>query len=169
MNNNTITVNIADMKVAKSADILVTYALGSCVGICLYDPLRKIGALGHIMLPVAHNEQDAIEKKHRFANTCVPEMINQMINQGCAKRNIVAKIAGGATMFRLVNSQRANANSDLNQIGAKNIVAVKQSLKEHGITLLAEDTGADYARTVFFNTENGEVTIKSHSKQVKNL
>ncbi len=168
--NNTITVNISDMKIAKSADILVTYALGSCVGICLYDPFKKIGALGHIMLPVANNEQDAVQKKYRFANTCVPEMLNQMIKSGCVKRNIVAKIAGGATMFKLVNSQSPNPpNSDLNKIGAKNIVAVKESLKKYGITLLSEDTGADYARTVFFDTENGKVTIKSHNKQVKVL
>jgi len=164
--NNTITVNISDMKVAQNSDTLVTYALGSCIGICLYDQIKKIGALGHIMLPYAHNDEEAKKKKHRFADTCVPDMINEMIRLGCNKRSIVAKIAGGATMFKLVNSRNNNsANSDLNKIGAQNIVAVKEALKEYGIILLAEDTGSDYARTVFFDTDDGKITIKSCNRQ----
>ncbi|NCC87699.1 MAG: chemotaxis protein CheD [Clostridia bacterium] len=165
--NNTITVNISDMKVAQNADTLVTYALGSCIGICFYDPFKKIGALGHIMLPFAHNAEDAKNKKHRFADTCIPEMINEMVKLGCNKRNIVAKIAGGATMFKLVNPRNPNSsNSDLNKIGAKNISAVKETLKEHRIVLLEEDTGADYARTLYFDTESGKVTIKSCNRQL---
>ena len=164
---NTITVNISDMKMAQGADVLVTYALGSCIGICLYDPVKKIGALGHIMLPVAHNEEDAKTKKFRFANTCIPEMLNQMIKSGCNKRSIVAKIAGGATMFKLVNASNPNtSNSNINRIGSQNIEAVKEGLKNAGIKLVAEDTGADYARTVFFDTDSGKVTVKSCNRQI---
>ncbi|MEG1178829.1 MAG: chemotaxis protein CheD, partial [Oscillospiraceae bacterium] len=158
--NNTITVNISDMKVAQNADTLVTYALGSCIGICLYDPMKKIGTLGHIMLPAAHNEEDAKMKKYRFANTCVPEMINEMIKLGCFKRNIVAKIAGGATMFKLIQNAKV-ANSELNNIGTQNVAAVKSALNKYGIRLIAEDVGADYARTLFFETDKGSVTVKS--------
>lgn len=168
--NNTITVSISDMKITNNQDVLATYALGSCIGICLYDSYKKVGALGHIMLPTARNEEDAKYKKFRFANTCVPYMVTEMVKLGCNKRTIIAKIAGGATMFKLVNANRANpAGSTFNKIGAQNIEAVKSALVKEGIKIVDEDTGADYARTVFFDTSNGEVTVKSCNKIVKVL
>ncbi len=165
--DNSITVNIADMKIAKGQETLVTYALGSCIGICLYDPIKKIGALGHIMLPISHTEEDEKLKRNRFANTCVPDMVESLVKSGCNRRTIIAKIAGGATMFKMVNSRNSSpTNSGLNNIGNQNILAVKDALKKFRINIVSEDIGADYARTVFFDTATGKVTIKSCSKPI---
>lgn len=167
---NLVTVNISDMKLACNPNTLVTYALGSCIGICLWDPIKRIGALGHIMLPTSTIDDGAELKKFRYADTCVPIMIDELLKQGCKKFNLVAKIAGGAHLFNLINSgSPATANMDFNLIGDKNVVAVKKALMLQRVILLAEDTGEDYARTIYFNTEDGKVTVKSANRQINVL
>jgi chemotaxis protein CheD len=158
--SNIVTIGISDMKIVKSSDALVTYALGSCVGICLYDSVMKIGGLGHIMLP-AFPENNPKENKFRFADTCIPEMIEQMERLGCTRRRIVAKIAGGAKMFDVAG------DSTFGNIGARNVIAVKDSLQSFQIRICAEDTGLNYGRTVYFYTEDGKMVVKSFSYGVK--
>jgi chemotaxis protein CheD len=158
--SNVVTIGISDMKIVKSSDALVTYALGSCVGICLYDSLAKIGGLGHIMLPT-FPEINPKENKYRFADTCIPEMITQMERLGCARRRIVAKIAGGAKMFDVAG------DSTFGNIGARNVIAVKESLQSFQIPICAEDTGLNYGRTVYFYTEDGKMIVKSFSYGTK--
>ena len=165
-----VTVNISDMKITSTPDTLVTYALGSCIGICLWDPMKKNGALGHIMLPYSTIDDGAELKKFRYADTCVPIMIDEMLKKGSKKFNLVAKIAGGAHLFNLINSGSPSAaNMDFNLIGDKNVVAVKKALMAQRIVLVAEDTGEDYARTIYFNTEDGKVTVKSANRQINVL
>lgn len=158
--SNVATIGISDMKIVKDTDSLVTYALGSCVGICLYDPVTKVGGLGHIMLP-NFPENNRNENKYRFADTCIPQMLDQMERMGVLRRRIVAKIAGGAKMFEV------SGDSSFGNIGARNVVAVKNSLQEFRIPILAEDTGLNYGRTVYFYTEDGKMVVKSFSNGVK--
>ena len=150
----TIKVGIADLNVAQSPDILVTYALGSCVGICLYDRVKKIAGLSHIMLPASTVTHGAVQIA-RFADTAIPKLVQQMVARGATKRVLTAKIAGGARMFASAN------NSSLSNIGQRNVQAVKEALAKQGIPIIAEDTGKDYGRTLFFNTEDGIMHIKS--------
>lgn len=159
--SNVVTIGISDMQIVRSDDSLVTYALGSCVGICLYDPIMKIGGLGHIMLPTFPQNNPKENNIHRFADTCVPEMIQQMEKMGCNRRRIVAKIAGGAKMFEVAG------DSSFGNIGQRNIVAVKESLSKFQIRLCAEDTGLNYGRTVYFYAEDGKMVVKSFSNGVK--
>ena len=158
--SNVVTIGISDMKIVRSDDSLVTYALGSCVGICLYDQVLKIGGLGHIMLPTFPKNNQK-ENKHRFADTCIPEMIQQMEKMGCNRRRIVAKIAGGAKMFEV------SGDSSLGNIGQRNILAVKESLNSFRIRICAEDTGLNYGRTVYFFAEDGRMVVKSFSNGTK--
>ena len=155
-----VTIGISDMKIVKSTDALVTYALGSCVGICLYDSVLKIGGLGHIMLPT-FPQNNPKENKFRFADTCIPAMIEQMEKMGCNRRRIMAKIAGGAKMFDVAG------DSTFGSIGARNIIAVKNSLQNLRIQIYAEDTGLNYGRTVYFYTEDGKMVVKSFSYGIK--
>lgn len=152
-----ITIGISDMKVGKLPDAFVTFALGSCVGICLYDPILKVGGLGHIMLP-DYPVNNPNENKMRFADSCIPLMVNEMIKRGCNPARIVAKIAGGAKMFE------GSESAAFGNIGARNVASVKNTLSKMNIRILAEDTGANYGRTVFFHTENGKMTVKSFVK-----
>lgn len=153
--SSTITVGIAEFQVAKSPDVLVTYALGSCVGICIYDTSAKIGGLSHIMLPdstaITHNSQQI----GKFADTALVHMVKRMETMGAKKIFMKAKIAGGAQMFA------AMSNSAIANIGQRNVIAVKTALLKLSIPIIAEDTGKDYGRTLYFNTEDGTMKIKS--------
>jgi chemotaxis protein CheD len=160
--NDLITINISDMQLAKCPATFVTFALGSCVGICLYDTLEKIGGLGHIMLP-NHPEENPNDQVFRYADTCIPEMVRGMERMGCRRGSIVAKIAGGAKMFNVAD------DSSFGNIGERNLAAVKSTLTGLNIRILSEDTGLNYGRTVYFYTETGTMVVKSFSKGVKEL
>lgn len=151
-----IIVGISDAKACKGGELLVTYALGSCVGICLYDKQRKVGGLAHIMLPDSTAIQGGSLTVMKFADTGIPYLIDEMVKLGAGKSVLTAKIVGGALMFA-ASSQRFN-------IGERNVEAVKKTLQSLRIPIIAQDTGLDYGRTVFFNTENGSVEVKSASK-----
>ncbi|MCI1965337.1 MAG: chemotaxis protein CheD [Oscillospiraceae bacterium] len=155
-----ITVGISDVKITQNPGALVTYALGSCVGICLYDASLQIGGLAHIMLP-HQPENNAEDQINRYADSCLPVMVREMEHRGCLRARIQAKIAGGAKMFEVAN------DSAFGNIGARNIAAVKQTLAGIGIRIQAEDTGLNYGRTVYFYTETGMMVVKSFAKGEK--
>lgn len=159
--SNMVTIGISDMKIVKSEDSLVTYALGSCVGICLYDSALKIGGLGHIMLPSFPTASQKEENIHRFADTCIPAMVSGMERMGCARARIKAKIAGGAKMFEV------SGDSAFGNIGARNVQAVKTVLQSFHIPILAEDTGLNYGRTLYFYVDTGIMVVKSFSNGTK--
>lgn len=158
--SNLVTVGISDLKVVKNPDRLITYALGSCVGICLYDAKTGVAGLSHILLP---NSTECIQNdnKLKFADTAIPILINEMAKQGALKNRLVAKIAGGAQMFKV---DKASGKDDLMNIGKRNVESVKKTLNANGIKIIAEDTGLNYGRTVEFSAENGIMTVKSLGK-----
>lgn len=149
-----ITVGISDLNVVKEPDTLVTYALGSCVGICLYDPMAKVAGLAHIMLPSSVQSSCAAQKM-KFADTAPAILVVKMIAKGAAKPRLCAKIAGGAQMFA------SPAGSLVGNIGQRNIDAVKASLHTLNIPIVAEDVGSNYGRTLYFDAASGTMRIKS--------
>ncbi len=160
--NEMIKVGMADLNICVTPDAITTLGLGSCVGIVLYDPLKKIAGMVHIMLPdstkILNNENKA-----KFADTGIDLLISRMMKAGADRRVLTAKIAGGAQMFAFGN------NSDMMRIGERNVEATKQKLKSLGIVIKAEDTGANYGRTIEFYPESGELLIKSVGKERKIL
>ena len=149
-------VGIADMKMAKGDGMLVTYALGSCIGICLYAPLPKLGALVHIMLPL--NLETGRTHPLKYADTGIRDTLRQMVLRGANKSRITAKIAGGAKMFDVSGS------SSLGNIGQRNIESVRIVLKKEGVRLLKEDVGGSVARTLLFDVSNGIGCVRSYGK-----
>jgi len=152
-----INVGIADYGVAGSPNVLRTI-LGSCVGICIYDPETTVGGLSHIMLPTSKKEASNIKK---YADTAIPAMINDMLKAGAGKNRLIAKIAGGATMFKHAE------NSLMGDIGRNNILSVKSILASLDIRIVSEDVGGDYGRTIDFYLETGEIRIKTIGKDTK--
>ena len=146
-----IKVGMADLKTCVSPDGVTTLGLGSCVGIAIRDPVTKIGGLAHIMLP----DSTTIRNIAKFADTGIDELVRQMEKLGARKARMVAKIAGGATMFTF------QGRNDMMQVGERNVQAVKKKLKEINIPILAEDTGKNYGRTVTFYPETGEFYIRA--------
>ena len=141
------------MKLAQREGMLVTYALGSCIGICLYDPAIKLGGLLHIMLPL--NMEAGRKTPLKYADTGFAEMLRQMELKGAKRARMTAKIAGGAKMFEV------GGNSSLGNIGQRNIAAVKQALATLRIPIIADDTGKNYGRTLYLTAEDGVMRIKS--------
>lgn len=144
-----IVVGISDLKIAKSPDMLITYALGSCVGTCLYDPLLHIGGLSHVLLPDSSICNDSNLMK--YADTAIEELVRVLTLSGASKYRLTAKIAGGAKMFATTGTS----------MGDRNVIAVKKELMRLSIPIVGEDTGKNYGRTVEFHPEDGAVLIKS--------
>ncbi|ODU57562.1 MAG: chemotaxis protein CheD [Clostridium sp. SCN 57-10] len=140
--SQTITVGIADLNVAKGGDVLITHALGSCVGICLYDGLMKIAGLSHIMLPNSADFSGIDKQGAKYADTAIAMLIRKMELMGAAHARLSAKIAGGAQMFACVNN----------------------SFARQRIPIAAEDTGKNYGRTQVFSSLDGSMVIRSVNK-----
>jgi chemotaxis protein CheD len=157
-----IKVGMADLNTSYSPGVLTTLGLGSCVGICLYDPFTKISGLVHIMLPnstqIKNNNNIA-----KFADTGIAKLLEDMIKMGAKRSRIISKIAGGAQMFNF------NDASDIMRIGARNVTASKEILKSLNIRIVAEDTGGNYGRTIELYSETGILLIKTIGYGMKQI
>ncbi len=149
------------MKFARGEGEIITYALGSCIGITLYDPFLKLGGLLHVMLPMRTDPND--QKVYKYADTGLREMIRKLSAFGMVKSRTIVKIAGGAKMFEI------RGNSDFGNIGQRNAAMVKKVLMEERLRISAEDTGGSSARTMSINVATGDVIIRSAGKPEKHL
>lgn len=152
-----IRVGISEYKTASDPHILSIVGLGSCVSLCLYDPVSGVGGMAHVLLPDSKTMNDDGTKPGKFANTAVNALLQKMIDEGSKKENIKAKIVGGASMF-------SNSNSETDSIfsmGPKNVEAVKKNLASKGIEINAEDTGGVHGRTIEFHVGTGKVFVKT--------
>ncbi|NLC07991.1 MAG: chemotaxis protein CheD [Syntrophomonadaceae bacterium] len=156
-----VQVGMADYKAAVCPNILMTAGLGSCVGVCLWDPATRIGGLAHIMLPSSVQARRT-DNKGKFADTAILAVIQEMSRLGANPARLVAKIAGGAQMFNF------GGTTDIMRIGDRNAQAVQQVLKNEKIKILFSDIGGSHGRTIYFMTENGKLTIRTieHGERV---
>ncbi len=157
-----IKVGMADYKVGRNPDSLISYGLGSCVGIALFDSTAKVGGLAHIMLPDSTQARSA-DNLAKFADTALPVMLNEIIKLGGLKSRIIAKIAGGSQMFTFTNT------TDIMRVGERNADAVRAVLKKLEIRVIAEDTGGNYGRTVELKLDTGIFRVKTIDKGEKQL
>jgi chemotaxis protein CheD len=155
-----IEVGIGDIGLATAPTKLITPALGSCVGVAIYDRFAKRGAMAHVMLPLmgagAGNSASG-----RFADYAIPMMVQLLREQGSLLSRLEAKIAGGAAMF--------SGDSTISGIGERNVAEVKRQLKLTSVPLIAEDTGEAHARTVELSLETGELMVRSYQFGVRRL
>ena len=157
-----IKVGMADFKVSRSPTTIISYGLGSCIGVSLYDPQTKIGGLLHIMLPDSKQSR-ATDNPAKFADTGIPLMLDEVLKMGASRSRLVAKMAGGAQMFAFANA------TDVMRVGSRNVAASKEILQKLGIRLVGEDTGANYGRTVQIDLTNGVYTVKTIDKGNKTI
>ena len=157
MSEGMIKVGMADVNVCHAPGAITTLGLGSCVGVVLYDRTTRTAGLAHVMLPDSTKVRQN-QNKAKFADTGIDELVRQMEKLGAKKARMVAKIAGGATMFTF------QGKNDMMQVGDRNVEAVKKKLKEISIPILAQDTGKNYGRTVTFYPETGEFHIRAVGK-----
>ena len=133
---------------------LVKTILGSCIAVCLYDPVLKIGGINHYMLP-NWNGNDLVSPK--YGNIAIEKLIERMMFLGSKKENIQAKIFGGGDM---IASQKANLH-----IGERNTKVAQMMLAEYKIPIIASSTGGSRGRKIIFLTATGEVRHKLLEKR----
>ncbi len=152
--NSLVNVGVSQVGFAAQPSVLRTI-LGSCVGICVYDRMKKTGSLAHILLP--NNPGDGNPEK--YADTAVPLMVQRLIKEGCKKEFMSAKLAGGAAMFKF------NSNVALGQIGDRNVEEARKMLEKHGIPVVAEDIGGNAGRVIDFFLEDGRLKVKAGGEE----
>lgn len=158
-----IKVGIAQMDIVKVPNTIRTSGLGSCVGVVLYDEVKHVAGMIHIMLPDSALGRSATLNIAKFADTGITALIDILALEGVSKFNLKAKIAGGAQMFQFTS------NSDSMRIGPRNVEAVKQELKKHGIRLISEDTGGNSGRTIEFDPVTCKLNIRTVNQGVSEI
>ncbi|MEI6610970.1 MAG: chemotaxis protein CheD [Deltaproteobacteria bacterium] len=153
---------ISDIKISNNADdVIITYALGSCIGITVYDPVAKVGGLLHYMLPDSMlDEQKAREKPAMFADTGIPLLFKSCYAMGAEKKRMIVSAVGGASILDDANFFR---------IGQKNIMAMRKIFWKNNVMIKAEDTGSNYNRTVRLEMRMGKVFVRSSRGEMKEL
>ena len=155
---STTEVGMGEIAVSKSdGGVLVTF-VGSCVAICLFDPIRKIGGLAHVMLPEGKNHVKNSNLKGKYADVAMDTLLRNLVTEGAKIHRIKAKIVGGAQIF----SNETGEN--LFSIGSRNIESIKTILCKKGIPLVSEETGDNYGRWVKFHIQTGEIIVKGRKK-----
>lgn len=154
MSERLITVDIADIKVSNDPNaVLVTYALGSCIAVVLYEPTRKIAGMIHYMLPLSSvSPEKAKESPGMFADTGIPLLFEKMYALGCTKSDIVVKVIGGGQIYD---------DNNTFQIGQRNYTVLRKMFWKVGVLITAEDVGSNKSRTARIAVGTGLVTVRS--------
>jgi len=155
-------VGISDLKVSNNpGDVLVTYALGSCIGVAVFDPKVKVGGLLHFMLPDSSLDVNrAKATPGMFADTGIIALFKACYTLGAEKKRMVIKVAGGANILDDTNYFR---------IGQKNIMALRKIFWRNNVLIDSEDTGENFNRTVRLELSNGRCILKSSNGTVRDL
>ena len=150
-------VEVGDLKLGRDGDELVTYALGSCLGLVVHDPVAKVGGLLHAMLPLSSiNPEKARSNPFMFVDTGVPELFLRLYEMGGQKGRMLVKAAGCANPM---------GKDQMFKIGERNYVVLKKLLWKNGVLLKAEDIGGSLSRTLHFNVASGEIIISSNGEK----
>ena len=144
---------VVDMKVGVKNDEIVTHALGSCLGLMIYDPVAQVGGMLHAMLPLSKiNPEKAAANPYMFVDKGVPILFKEVYGLGGKKERLIVKAAGcGSPMGK----------NQMFKIGERNYTVLKKMLWKNGVLLKAEEVGGSISRTVNFDISTGRITIKN--------
>jgi chemotaxis protein CheD len=159
---NQIIVGVADLKVTNRSEVvLATHALGSCIGVAVYDPAAGVGGVLHYMLPESSlDPAKAQEIPGMFADTGIPSLFRECYRLGAAKPRMIVKVAGGSQVL---------GGGDHFNIGKRNYAALRKIFLRNQVMIDGEDVGGTTARSLFMDMASGQVWIKSPGKDSQNL
>jgi chemotaxis protein CheD len=141
-------------------DVLVTHALGSCIGVTLYDRMRPVGAMLHVMLPDSQiNADKARSNPWMFVDTALPALFHAAYEAGALKNRLVVKVAGGANV--------QGGEKDTFAIGKRNYLMLKKILWKNGVLIEREDVGGSHARTMYLDIGSGRVTLATNGVETE--
>ena len=152
--SHNIIVDIAGAAVADSPEeVLVTYSLGSCIGVAFYDPVLRIGGMAHCMLPLSQVDPHKAEAKpFMFVDTGMMTLLDMMFKRGCRKKDLLVRVAGAA---------RIMDNNNLFRIGERNYAVFRKVMWKNGLLIKREDIGGATSRTLRLFIATGQLTIRS--------
>jgi chemotaxis protein CheD len=152
-------VGVADMKIASSSGhVIVTHALGSCLGVAVYDPSRSVGGLLHVMMPMSSiNPEKAKANPYMFVDTGIPAFFRKLYDAGAEKRRLVVKVAGGANV--------QGKSDDRFAIGKRNYIILKKIFWKNGIMIESEDVGGVSARTMYLEIGSGRCWLSTAGRE----
>ena len=154
-------VGVADMKVSNNpSESIITYSLGSCIGLIIYDSVARVGGMLHYMLPESSIDKSKAEQRpYMFADTGIPRLFKSAYKQGAAKQRMKIYVAGGAEIL----DQAGFFN-----IGKRNYMALKKMFHKNNVMISKQDVGGNVNRTVRIEIATGDIYVKtSGSKEVK--
>lgn len=169
-----IRIGIGEGAVAKPPGIIVAEGLGSCVALVLYDAIRMVGGMSHIMLPDSpeyknethkpetRNQKSNIILPYLYADSAIETLLKELQYRGAHLHNIIAKIVGGACMFPVYNGGSRG-------IGEQNILYIRDTLKRKLIPLVGGDVGGSHGRTAEFYLDSGRVIVKAVGREDKEI
>ncbi len=149
---SSVAIGLGEMKVLKNSDAtLACLGLGSCVGVAAWDPVARVAAMAHVVLPSSQGRRP--DSGAKYADRAIPKLIQAVREQGGLKSRLVIKISGGAQMAL------SNANDPIFKIGEQNVAAILEAIDREGLKVEAEDTGGSRGRTLRLNAANGETQV----------
>jgi len=154
----TLVVGISDMKVSNSPDeVLITYSLGSCLGVIVYDPVARVAGLPHSMLPLSKiDPQKAKAAPFMFVDTGIPLLFKEAYCLGAEKRNMIVKAVGCSSLLD---------EKGFFKIGERNFTVLRKLLWKNNILIEKQDIGGSHSRTASIIVASGEVKIKSGGRE----
>lgn len=147
-------VGIGELAVGtQQQDVIITHALGSCIAVCVWDPVAQVGGLLHFLLPESKiNLQRAVQQPATYADTGVPLLIKEALDHGALATRMQVHLIGGAEI--------AGGGGAFN-VGKRNLLAARNLLWRHGVLIKGEEVGGSLARTVHMDVGPGRIRITS--------
>ena len=154
-----VVVSIADMKISDCPDdLVVTYALGSCLGVAIYDHVAKVGGMMHCMLPLGRvDPQKAESNPPMFVDTGIPLLFNEVYRLGAQKNRLIVKVAGCSQLLD---------DKKLFEIGQRNYTVFRKILWKNSILISGEHIGGSFSRTLFLDMATGEVIVRIKDQEI---
>ena len=153
-----VIVGVADICMSDNADaLLVTYALGSCIGVTVYDPVAKVGGMLHFMLPLGELSQEKSKAKPAmFGDTGIPLLFKSCYELGAKKERLIVCAAGGAEVL---------CDDGHFKIGSRNRTLLRKIFWKNGILLAGDETGGSVSRTLSLRMQDGAVTVSGQGTE----
>lgn len=147
-------VGVSDLKVSKNInELIITYALGSCLGIAVYDPIAKVGGLVHVMLPLSKADPEKAKlRPEMYVDSGLALLLHELYKLGAQKSNLIISVAGGASM-------KKNLDEDYFKIGKRNFTTLRKLLWKNGFMIASQDVGGTISRTMSLRMHDGLVMI----------
>ncbi len=154
-----LAVGISDLKISdNNEDIIITYSLGSCIGVTLYDPIQCVGGMLHALLPEGElNLKSAEKNPSMFVDTDFQALLDKLLKYGSKKKDLKCKVAGGSSFF---------GNQDFFKTGEENYSTLRKVLRKNHIMVAGEDVGGSIPRTMVLDITTGNTLIHTKGKEI---